>query len=80
MREYGNNNTNLTGDLLEISFNLGKDVLAEYEKELTEPMTAKEKYDWRRGFEKGFIFGVCGMAMKERITNRRLTQQFDRIT
>ena len=62
-----------SGDLLEISFNLGKEALEEYKKALTEPMTKKEEFDWRRGFEKGFIFGVCGMAMKERISNNRLT-------
>ena len=61
-----------SGDLLEISFNLGKEALEEYKQALTEPMTKKEEFDWRRGFEKGFIFGVCGMAMKERISNAGL--------
>jgi hypothetical protein len=50
-------------DLLKRAFNLGKVALEEYSYELTEPMTKKEKFDWQRGFEKGFIFGVCAMSM-----------------
>ena len=47
--------------LLKIAYKMGKDELAEYKKNITHPMTDKEEYDWKRGFEKGFILGAFGM-------------------